>query len=152
MAAGGDVDGVPDEPGTSTEGRWTHPLTGELHRLAGPAVVSEVDEAWFVNGVRHRVGGPAWTDQYCRRWYFRGALHRVDGPAVEHIVDPTPEPEREREWWVRGLRVHGFADVVELERLLEGGELELLEMVLNVWRPGGPSIVELSAAVAAARS
>ena len=49
---------------------------GQLHRVHGPAVVSEHGfRSWFQNGRLHRVDGPAveYSDEY-RAWYINGNL------------------------------------------------------------------------------
>lgn len=55
---------------------------GILHNDAGPAYVSDMAEAWFVNGIRHRTDGPAAITKEWQTWYANGAIHRLDGPAV----------------------------------------------------------------------
>ena len=43
---------------------------GFLHRLDGPAYVTEAGSWWFINGNRHRLDGPAieWADG--DKWWF----------------------------------------------------------------------------------
>lgn len=132
---------------------WEDPATGDLHRLDGPAVTatSPSMQAWFAYGRRHRADGPALVAADYEQWWFEGRLHRVAGPAVEH-------GDGRREWRVRGSIVVVPGEpgsdeaLAELSRLYDSGELERLELVLTTWRPGGPSVVELAAAVAVAVS
>lgn len=71
---------------------------GEPHCEDGPALHTEFEKRWYINGVLHRTDGPAWQmfQQICKeggewvytdelaqeRWYINGKLHREDGPAI----------------------------------------------------------------------
>jgi hypothetical protein len=44
----------------------------ELHRLNGPAVISEKRQIWWKHGKRHRLDGPAIIDGDYQRWYING--------------------------------------------------------------------------------
>lgn len=124
---------------------WHHPDTGRLHRLDGPAS-TVMAATWYVDGSRHRVDGPAEVGDGYEQWWAYDEVHRVDGPALEYA-------DGRRRWVVAGHDVvRSYEDRVELERLYDCGLRDRLEQVLTVWEPGGPSVVELSAAVAAAVS
>lgn len=125
--------------------RWVHPETGNTHRIDGPAETASGTQAWYVDGVMHREDGPAETTLLYVRWHRFGEVHRVDGPATEYY-------DGRRDWCVRGQVIDDPVDRSELSRLYDAGALTRLELVLSAWRPGGPSVVELSAAIAAAVS
>lgn len=127
--------------------RWVHPITGSMHRLDGPAeVMLNGFEAWFVNGRRHRAGGPAYVDdQGVHEWWSDDQRHRIGGPA-------TSSPYTDNEWWVRGSQVEDTADVAYLDGLYAGEETRMLEVLLTLWQPGGPTVLELKDAVAAAHA
>lgn len=121
---------------------WRHPVTNELHRLDGPAIEGEAGHSWFLNGVAHRDGGPqfyAVSGGPAEYWYRHGELHRLDGPA-------WTDTEGGHVWMVRNKMVDDD-DAPVLEELYAAGETRLLELVLSVWRPGGPPAVDLLAAV-----
>lgn len=63
---------------------------GKLHRTDGP-VIEQNDgwSCWYQNGKRHRIDGPAYIDltYNLQQWYFNGKLHRKAGPATESVVD-----------------------------------------------------------------
>lgn len=54
---------------------YHHPVTGELHRMEGPAI--------------ERFNGD-------KEWWMNGKLHRIDGPAIEC-------PDGSRQWWLHGV-------------------------------------------------
>lgn len=138
---------VPAVPGESVRGlaRWVHPYSNEPHRLDGPAVRGPgVHESWYIDGALHRLDGPAVIRKDCQVWYVNGVPHRLDGPAWDDPQSP--------EWHVNGHLISDTAAVAELERLRAAGELDILEMVLRLWRPDGPPIAELADAVSAATS
>ena len=60
--------------------RWYNDKN-QLHRLDGPAYISEYLKAWWKNGERHRTDGPAkmWTIG-TEEWY-------INGVEVEPIPD-----------------------------------------------------------------
>lgn len=76
-----------------------HNTDGILHRLYGPAYISQhFDiEAWFKNGERHREGGPAYTHKNNMVWFFEGKVHRLDGPAVIEGGGP-------KQYWIHGVK------------------------------------------------
>lgn len=126
--------------------RWIHPVTEELHRVGAPAahglVRGEAWESWYINGIRHRDDGPAVIRPTHQVWYRNGVPHRLDGPAWD---DPTSP-----EWFVNGHQVTAASDCADLAELYEAGRLRELELVLRLWRPDGPPVADLAAAVAAA--
>lgn len=139
---------APSERYDSADGQvlWVRPGTTDLHRLDGPAkYLVEVQEEWWVAGHRHRVDGPAQTLPSRMQWWVNGVQHRLDGPAVLESDGPD-------EWWVNGRQVEEATDCAELDRMYAAGKLAELEMVLSLWRPGGPTTVELCQAVRAASS
>lgn len=132
--------------GHATE--WVHPVSGVLHRLAGPARVDPVACHWFRLGVKHRDGGPAWyksDGSGAEMWYSRGEVHRLDGPAWTRA-------DGKRFWYVRGVRVFDLGDFSVLEDLYAAQETGLIETVLGVWEVDGPSVAELVQAVQAAHT
>lgn len=55
-----------------------------LHRKSGPAIVDcSGYERWCQYGALHRLDGPAVITQDARMYFNKGKLHRADGPAVE---------------------------------------------------------------------
>jgi hypothetical protein len=85
-----------DQFGNST---WRN-KKGKLHRLNGPAVISNRDgyNIWYRKGKYHREDGPA--VEYAsgaKYWYQKGKFHRLDGPAV--ILSSG-----HKEWHIRGNR------------------------------------------------
>jgi hypothetical protein len=64
---------------------WYNKLD-QLHRVDGPAVISESREVWYLNGEIHRENGPAVLDSYFvgyEEWFKYGVRHRDDGgPAM----------------------------------------------------------------------
>jgi hypothetical protein len=48
-------------------------------------------ERYYQNGYLHRILGPAIISQLELRWYQNDYLHRIDGPAIEY-VKPMPNP------------------------------------------------------------
>jgi|DEB0MinimDraft_12_1074336.scaffolds.fasta_scaffold399265_1 hypothetical protein len=43
-----------------------------LHRIDGPAIISDYAKEYFKNGVRHNLGGPAviYTDGRIEKWSY----------------------------------------------------------------------------------
>jgi hypothetical protein len=54
-----------------------------IHRVDGPAFISDTSSIWCRNGIAHREDGPAieCKDGSCG-WMINGQYHRVDGPAI----------------------------------------------------------------------
>ena len=74
-------------------------LHGQLHRVAGPALIrADGTQWWYLHGSRHRAAGPAliYPNGRCE-WYQHGFPHRVDGPAVTH-------PDGGQWWYLHGSR------------------------------------------------
>ena len=145
------VDGVQTLANVSGE-VWQHPVTAETHRLSGPAYVEIRSgvrhEWWFVSGKRHRLGAPAYiSSDGVERWFVDDDLHRLDGPAVSK----TGHPE-ETAWAVRGAGVEDPDDQAVLGELYAAGDVATLELVLSLWRPDGPAVLDLLTAVRAARA
>lgn len=92
---GGSEEGVPEEGLPAGMKKWRHPVSGNLHRLGGPAQVNPDYEAWYVDGVRHRVDGPAIITPEWRQWWHHGRVHRLDGPATVW-ADGLDGPQRSR--------------------------------------------------------
>lgn len=136
---------------------WHHPTTGKYHRLEGPAIVDAqpaTGQFWYVAGFLHREDGPAEVTVDYVRWRVYGVIHRTDGPATQFA-------DGGREWVVDGREVDDSGARDELNRLYDAAgktavaaqaERERLQLVLSMWTPSGLSVVELSAAVAAARA
>jgi hypothetical protein len=78
--------------------RWVWTSYGRLHRLDGPAVITDDGaQEWYRQGAAHREDGPAVIrPDGTKRWFFDGRLHRVDGPA---LIDP----DGSRFWCQDGL-------------------------------------------------
>jgi hypothetical protein len=77
-----------------------HNEAGELHRLDGPAFISEDgNKYWRQNGLSHRVDGPAieYADG-SSAWYQNGLCHRLDGPAVKYSSSG-------HDWYINGTKV-----------------------------------------------
>lgn len=148
-----DVPAVPGRPGARGLERWKHPDTGDAHRHDGPAIHRPGEyEAWFINGVRHRVDGPAVVTASHEVWWRYGERHRLDGPASQ-VLDKASLDEEDgngREWWVDGAEVEPADGSAVLDDMYDAGRIDRLQLVLAAWRPGGPNIAELAAAVEAA--
>lgn len=128
--------------GTKT---WFH--NGNHHRLDGPASEhANGTRAWWVDGERHREDGPAIerVDGH-REWYVRNRRHRLDGPAVIHSNGSCT-------WHVNNVPVPPTAGYDTLDELLHADDLDTLAHVLLAWRPDGPTLTELAAAVHAAHA
>ena len=103
--------------------------TNTLHNEMGPAVHTDYEEIYYIDGQRHNMSGPAYIDKFrgIKEWYKRGVLHRIgqpaiidedggerwlvegkyhreDGPAITH-------PNGKKEWYINGQRhrIGGFA-------------------------------------------
>jgi hypothetical protein len=72
---------------------------GKLHRLYGPAYISETYnvEAWYKDGNLHRLGGPAYVHNLNMAWFVDGKLSRLDGPAV--VGGGVP-----KQYWIDGIK------------------------------------------------
>jgi hypothetical protein len=73
---------------------------GLLHRLDGPAVLSENGKFWYQNGQRHREGGLPAVERACgdKEWWLNGQRHREgDLPAVEYAIGL-------KSWYLNGKR------------------------------------------------
>jgi hypothetical protein len=67
------------------------------HRKNGPAIIKpNGNEFWFKHGKLHRLDGPAIITELEQNWYYYGKLHRRDAPAVNVENEIT-------EWWKYGL-------------------------------------------------
>lgn len=57
---------------------------GEIHRLDGPAIISQHGvEIWHSFGSRRRANGPAVVARDgTEYWYQNGKYRRIDGPAI----------------------------------------------------------------------
>ena len=64
---------------TNNYKRWYR--HGILHCSVGPALVTLATEEWYQHGDRHRLDGPAYISKNTEVWYLDGKIHRIDGPA-----------------------------------------------------------------------
>ena len=135
---------------------------GLLHRLDGPAVVSQFSKempfasryvaSWFHDGRRHRDDGPAqvmWNRfgvvTYAG-WWSDGRRHREDGPATM-ALDDHPGTRRHDEpcapyWWWRGAPLA----VAEVHRLLvEGLAPDVAQVAVSVGQTDRELLVDVVA-------
>lgn len=73
---------------------------GKLHRLFGPAYISELYdiEIWYKDGQFHRDNGPALRHKSVFWWFKEGKPHNLYGPA--HISGGRPPG-----YWINGVRL-----------------------------------------------
>jgi hypothetical protein len=85
-----------DNDGTK---RWVT-YNGILHRMDGPAVISDSKMEWWIGGQLHRDDGPAIEyNNGVKVWYIDGKIHRLDGPAVEYS-------DGHKEWYIDDKKIH----------------------------------------------
>lgn len=86
---------------TKLYGMTYHYFNGKLHRLDGPAMVSELGyQAWFQNGIRHRINKPAvivppncgfnfppipGSNTLHQYWYLWGSCYREEQDNIDII-------------------------------------------------------------------
>lgn len=75
------------------------------HRLDGPALIKDLDSAWFQWGRLHRVDGPAVKQNSGRlEWFNYGIRHRLNGPAIDS--------KDLRLWYIRGATFYKEKDFI----------------------------------------
>ncbi len=65
---------------------------GRRHNTVGPSINhNNRTKMWFINGERHSEDGPAIITQIGEIWYYNGVIHRFGGPAKTHYEYKTKE-------------------------------------------------------------
>lgn len=68
-----------------------------LHRIDGPAYITDKIIMWMRSGQRHCPNGPAVIlGNGTKAWYQNDNFHREDGPAIEYASG-------EVQYWVNGI-------------------------------------------------
>ena len=44
----------------------------QIHRIDGPAVITEDEQCWYKDGLKHRIDGPAVINNDEEEWYMEG--------------------------------------------------------------------------------
>ena len=63
-----------------------HLLDGKFHRENGPAVITEDNKEWYVNGVHHRADGPARMNSKTRQCYYYTDGKLMGGGVIDQIT------------------------------------------------------------------
>ena len=58
--------------------RWEYKLHGKIHRVDGPAIISQLGEMWMINGIFHRLCGPAIISGDYKAYYIDGVRLEFD--------------------------------------------------------------------------
>ena len=91
----------------------------KLHRIYGPAYISTYYkyELWYTHGDLHRVAGPAVVLKNGEFWFQNDKPHRLDGPAISGAG-------RKKEYWINGQKLSPKIYKIEIERRRRKGLLK----------------------------